>query len=185
MLKIRLRRAGKRHQPTYRVVVVEHTAPAQGSYLEAVGLYNPRAHEFSVKEDRVLHWLNNGAQPSERIAKLLTSTGVKHKLIVLPDYSRKPKKTTKNPAPEAAAPKAEEKPAEVTAEATTEEVASDAVTEETPTETAEETSTETTSETPAAEEAPSAEPTEPTEGGSNPEADAAVPAEETPAEEQE
>lgn len=102
MLKIRLRRVGKRNQPSYRVVVVEHTKKVQGSYLEALGTYNPRARAFAVNEDRVLHWLDNGAQPSERIAKLLTSVKMKHKLINLPDYDRKPKRKSKKAQPEAA-----------------------------------------------------------------------------------
>lgn len=100
MLKIRLRRVGKRNQPSYRVVVVEHTQKSQGSYLEALGSYNPRAGIFAVKQDRVLYWLDNGAQPSERMAKLLTSINLKHKLISLPDYNRKPKRAPKKTAPE-------------------------------------------------------------------------------------
>lgn len=113
MLKIRLRRVGKRNQPSYRVVVVEHTTKAQGSYLENLGNYNPRANEFAVKQDRVLHWLSVGAQPSERMAKLLTKAGVTHKQIVLPDYDRKPKRKSKKAQPEA--PVAEQ-PAEPTAD---------------------------------------------------------------------
>lgn len=104
MLKIRLRRTGKKNQPSYRVVVVEHTAPVQGSYLELLGTYNPRATKFEVNAERVLHWMNNGAQPSERVAKLLKNAGVEHKLIVLPDYTRKPKRAPKKAVPEAAAP---------------------------------------------------------------------------------
>lgn len=113
MLKIRLRRVGKRNQPSYRVVVVEHTTKVQGSYLENLGNYNPRANEFAVKQDRVLHWLSVGAQPSERMAKLLTKAGVTHKQIVLPDYDRKPKRKSKKAQPEA--PVAEQ-PAEPTAD---------------------------------------------------------------------
>ncbi len=103
MLKIRLRRIGKRHQPSYRIVVTEHTAPIQGKYLEPVGFYNPRAasNTSTVKEDRVLHWLNNGAQPSERVTKLLIAHKVEHKLIELPDYSRKPKRVSKKAQPAA------------------------------------------------------------------------------------
>lgn len=95
MLTIRLRRAGKRHQPAYRVVITEHTAPIQGKFLEVVGTYNPRARHFAVKEDRILHWLEHGAQPSERMAKLLVSSGIKHRLLALPDYDRKPKRSPK------------------------------------------------------------------------------------------
>ncbi|MEK7461367.1 MAG: 30S ribosomal protein S16 [Patescibacteria group bacterium] len=98
MLKIRLRRVGKKNQPSYRVVVVEHTAPVQGSYHELLGSYNPRVRSFIVKQDRVLHWLDHGAKPSERLAKLLTSAGITHKHIVLPDYDRKPKQAPKKAA---------------------------------------------------------------------------------------
>lgn len=101
MLTIRLRRAGKRHQPTYRVVITEQTAPIQGKFLEVVGTYNPRARQFAVKEDRILYWLDHGAQPSERMAKLLTTTGMKHRLLALPDYDRKPKRSPKKKATEA------------------------------------------------------------------------------------
>ena len=127
MLKIRLRRVGKKNQPSYRIVVVEHTAPVQGSYLELLGSYNPRASVFKVNNDRVLHWLNHGAQPSERMAKLLKSAGVEHKLIVLPDYDRKPKHPPKKapavaatPAPAAAAPTEVVKPTEEAAPEVTE-----------------------------------------------------------------
>lgn len=121
MLKIRLRRVGKKNQPSYRVVVVEHTKKIQGSYLEALGTYNPRARAFAVKQDRVLYWLDHGAQPSERMAKLLTSIKVVHKQITLPDYDRKPKRGPKKAVPET--PKTTEK-AEV-AETPTENVGSD------------------------------------------------------------
>ncbi len=104
MLRIRLRRTGKRHQPSYRVVIVEHTAPVQGSYLESVGHFNPRASQLTINQDRVVFWLDRGAQPSERIAKLLTTLGMSHKLISLPDYERKPKRTKKKAPKSAAAP---------------------------------------------------------------------------------
>lgn len=168
MLKIRLRRVGKRHQPAYRVVVVEHTAPVQGSYLELVGTYNPRARQFAVNQDRVIHWLDRGAQPSERVAKLLTSTGVTHKLIVLPDFDRKPKRVSKKAPVEKAAPVAKvEEPAAATDEAPT--------VEETPSEVpAEQTAAETT-ET-ATEESAAVS----TEEGSTPPEEAAVTEEEQP-----
>lgn len=163
MLKIRLRRAGKRHQPTYRVVIVEHTAPAQGSYLEAVGTYNPRASQFTVNQDRVLHWLNHGAQPSERMAKLLQKAGVKHKLIVLPDYDRKPKKAAKKAAPETVPATTE--PADQTGQTPAPEVSETDQSSEEPT-----TSTQTAEEESATEAAPA--------GESTPEADAELSASE-------
>ena len=78
MLKIRLRRTGAKKQPAYRVVVAESTAPRDGTFIENLGHYNPLTTPttFTVKEDRVREWLQRGAQPTERVARLLTSRGI-------------------------------------------------------------------------------------------------------------
>ena len=78
MVRIRLRRVGLRHQPTYRVVVADKESPRDGRFLEIIGIYNPRSEPFTleVKEDRVYHWMSNGAQPSESLEKLFKSTGI-------------------------------------------------------------------------------------------------------------
>jgi small subunit ribosomal protein S16 len=77
MVKIRLMRVGKRKQPTYRVVVADSRSPRDGRIIEAIGHYNPR-NEPSIVEinsDRVVHWLERGAQPSGTVKKLLQITG--------------------------------------------------------------------------------------------------------------
>ena len=78
MLKIRLRRTGAKKQPAYRVVVAESTAPRDGTFLEILGHYNPLTNPttFEIKEERVREWLSRGAQPSDRVARLLTSRGI-------------------------------------------------------------------------------------------------------------
>ena len=78
MLKIRLRRTGAKKQPSYRVVVAESTAPRDGTFLEILGHYNPLTEPttFEVKEERVREWLRQGAQPTERVARLLTARGI-------------------------------------------------------------------------------------------------------------
>lgn len=78
MLKIRLRRMGKRKQPTFRMVVAESTAPRDGKFVEIIGSYNPRTEPETVqmKKDRVLHWLQVGAQPTESVARILKTHGV-------------------------------------------------------------------------------------------------------------
>jgi len=78
MVRIRLRRIGLRHQPVYRVVVADKESPRDGRFLEVIGIYNPRTEPFTleVKEDRVYHWMSNGAQPSESMEKLFKSTGI-------------------------------------------------------------------------------------------------------------
>ncbi len=77
MVKIRLRRTGAKKQPTYRVVVTDSHMPRDGRFIEIIGHYNPRTEPTTVqiKEDRVLHWLSMGAQPSETVQNLLKNLG--------------------------------------------------------------------------------------------------------------
>jgi len=78
MVRIRLRRTGLRHQPSYRIVVADKESPRDGRFLEIVGFYNPRTEPFTfdVKEDRVYDWMMKGAQPSEALAQLFRSVGL-------------------------------------------------------------------------------------------------------------
>ncbi len=82
MLRIRLRREGAKAQPVYRIVVAEREHPRDGRFIEIVGEYNPRTEPTYVKVDeaRALHHLNNGAQPSEAVERLLKSTGTLERL---------------------------------------------------------------------------------------------------------
>ncbi|HVP20222.1 MAG TPA: 30S ribosomal protein S16 [Anaerolineaceae bacterium] len=78
MVRIRLRRIGLRHQPSYRVVVADKESPRDGRFLEILGSYNPRTNPFMLKldEERAYHWLSVGAQPSESVLKLFKSVGL-------------------------------------------------------------------------------------------------------------
>ncbi len=78
MIKIRLRRTGQKHQPSYRVVVADKDAPRDGKFIEILGHYNPRTEPvtFEVKADRVQHWISVGAQPSETVHRLLHQRGM-------------------------------------------------------------------------------------------------------------
>lgn len=71
MLKIRLARHGRKNLPFYRIVLTEHTRPAQSGYKLVLGWFNPIAHEMDVNLDEVKLWLSKWAQLSERVAKLL------------------------------------------------------------------------------------------------------------------
>lgn len=75
--KIRLTRLGKKRQPTYRVVVMDSRKPRDGKYIEQLGIYDPRQEPslITIDNDRALHWLNTGAQPTERVQKLLEISG--------------------------------------------------------------------------------------------------------------
>ena len=78
MVRIRLRRIGLRHQPSYRIVVADKESPRDGRFLEIIGSYNPRTNPFTMqlKEDRVYHWMSVGAQPSESVLQLFKSVGL-------------------------------------------------------------------------------------------------------------
>lgn len=78
MVRIRLRRIGKKKQPAYRVVVTDSRAPREGAFIEAIGRYNPRTEpsEIEIDAERARVWLSEGAQPSEAVVKLLKIAGV-------------------------------------------------------------------------------------------------------------
>jgi small subunit ribosomal protein S16 len=78
VLKIRLRRTGARKKPNYRIVVAESTAPRDGKYVEILGTYDPLTEPATIKldGDRAKHWLSVGAQPTDRVVKLLAREGL-------------------------------------------------------------------------------------------------------------
>ncbi len=76
--RIRLKRTGSRHQPHFRVVVVDQRKSRDGRSVEEIGYYNPRTDPatINIKEDRALYWLGVGAQPSETVRSLFKKAGV-------------------------------------------------------------------------------------------------------------
>lgn len=81
MVRIRLRRVGAKKQPSYRVVVTEKHTPRDGRFIEVIGFYNPRTEPptMEVNEERAIHWLSNGAQPSEAVSRILVKLGIMDK----------------------------------------------------------------------------------------------------------
>jgi len=77
MVRIRLRRVGAKKQPSYRVVVADSRSPRDGRFVEVIGFYNPRTEPetVTIKEERALHWLSVGAQPSRAVIRLLKNQG--------------------------------------------------------------------------------------------------------------
>jgi small subunit ribosomal protein S16 len=69
---------GKKKQPIYKIVAADARSPRDGRFLEAVGLYNPltEPHSVDIKEERVLYWLKNGAQPTKTVKSLLRQQGI-------------------------------------------------------------------------------------------------------------
>ncbi len=78
MLRIRLRRVGKKKQPMYRIVVADSRAPRDGAFVENIGYYHPLNNPSTIvlDEARAKHWLDHGAQPSDRVAKILKIQGI-------------------------------------------------------------------------------------------------------------
>jgi len=78
VVKIRLRRVGRKKAPMYRIVVADSKSPRDGKFIEIVGQYQPRTGDqaLNLNTERVNHWLNVGAQPSDTVRSLLRKAGV-------------------------------------------------------------------------------------------------------------
>ena len=76
-VKLRLTRVGKTKQPQYRIVAADSRSPRDGRFIQIVGTYNPRTDPstLNVDNDKAVKWLMDGAQPTERVKKLLEVTG--------------------------------------------------------------------------------------------------------------
>lgn len=94
-LKIRLARRGSKKRPFYHIVVADARAPRDGNYIEKLGFYNPMAEQGGKEErvrldnDKAKEWIGKGAQPTERVEKLLGQAGV----IAMPAIPNRPKKS--------------------------------------------------------------------------------------------
>jgi small subunit ribosomal protein S16 len=88
MLAIRFKRVGRKHQPSFRIVVAEKRSKRDGLSIDDIGFYNPITKEFGVKKERLEHWLKFGAKPTPTVHNLL----VNHKLISGPKIKIKTKK---------------------------------------------------------------------------------------------
>ncbi|MCU4183772.1 30S ribosomal protein S16 [Acidiferrimicrobium sp. IK] len=76
-VKLRLMRIGKKKQPVYRVVAADSRSPRDGRFIEILGTYEPRIEPSRVliDNDRAVHWLSEGAQPTDTVTRLLTQSG--------------------------------------------------------------------------------------------------------------
>ena len=79
MVRIRLARGGAKKKPYYRFVVADQRCKRDGRYLEHIGFYNPMVKEnrFEIDVERLKHWLSTGAQPSDRVGKLMKLANIK------------------------------------------------------------------------------------------------------------
>jgi len=107
-VKIRLSRAGAKKRPFYHIVIADANSPRDGKFIERVGSYNPmlpadHADRVLLVTERLVHWIANGAQATDRVAKFLGKAG----LIKMPVYAEQPKQSLpKKKAQERAAERA-------------------------------------------------------------------------------
>lgn len=99
-VKLRLMRMGKTKQPTYRLVAADSRSPRNGRFIELLGTYEPRRETpgFTVNKEKIEQWLGKGAQPTERVQKLLEENGVvdkavSSKTLVAKKQAKRPMKT--------------------------------------------------------------------------------------------
>lgn len=137
-VKLRLMRMGKKKQPTYRVVAADSRSPRNGRFIEIIGTYEPRQDPSVIKIDneRAVHWLQHGAQPTDRVAKLLKISGAwtEHtgETIDAAVPTQAPKKSKKQLEKEAEAAEAAE--VEASADDSVDEAADEAPAEDAPAE---------------------------------------------------
>lgn len=144
-LAMRLSRGGRKKAPFYRVVVADSRAPRDGKFIERVGTYNPLLakdddNRVNLNVERIKYWLDEGAQPSDRVAKFLGQAGI----TAMPEQKNNPQKA--KPKAKAQERLREKEEAAAAAKEAAEAPAEEAPAEETPAE-------EAAAEAPAEEEA--------------------------------
>ena len=79
--KIRLKRIGRRNSPFYRMVAIDSRKRRDGAAIEQLGWYNPidTNHSYDLDQDRIFHWLGEGAEPTDAAKKLLRNAGISHR----------------------------------------------------------------------------------------------------------
>lgn len=104
-VKIRLRRMGAKHQPSYRIVIADSRSPRDGRYIDQVGFYNPLTNPavINVNKEKAIDWLRRGAEPTDTVAKLFTKFDIDPAVVRKPDYVAPPVESS---APTAAATRA-------------------------------------------------------------------------------
>ena len=132
-VSLRLSRGGSKKRPYYKIVIANSRAPRDGAFLEQVGTYNPLlakddANRVRLVEDRVRYWLGVGAQPTDRVARMLDKAGIKERAATVNPKKGEPGQKAKDRAEEKAekAREAEEAAAAAAAAPAAEEVAAEA-----------------------------------------------------------
>ncbi|MBS9334512.1 30S ribosomal protein S16 [Fructobacillus sp. M1-13] len=104
-VKIRLKRMGAKKRPFYRVVIADSRSPRDGRFIETVGTYNAVANpaEVTLDEEKIMGWLENGAQPSDTVRNLLSKAGIMTKFAATKSGKKPASAKAAKPAKKAAA----------------------------------------------------------------------------------
>jgi len=118
MLALKLKRIGKKHQASFRLIVIEKRSKLVGKYAEDLGWYNPREDKMEFNKERVSYWIKNGAQPTDTVHNLLITAGIIEGKKIAVHKKAKTKKVdvssaSSGQAAAAGAPSAEVKPAPI------------------------------------------------------------------------
>lgn len=121
MLIIRLRRTGKRGQPSYRIVVTDQRKSVYSPYIEMLGHYDPQTKVIVLNKEKAETWMEKGAKPSNTVAKIFEKQGLKHKSIVIKKFRAVSKKELEAQKAQEEAERAKEQAAKEAAKAAFEE----------------------------------------------------------------
>ncbi len=99
MVKIRLKRQGKKFTPSYRIIATQARSKRDGRAIEDLGFYSPMSKEIKVKKDRIEYWLGVGAKPTSTVANILIKESIiKPSKNKKSTYSKKPKRKSQERA---------------------------------------------------------------------------------------
>jgi small subunit ribosomal protein S16 len=76
MLKLRLKKIGRKRQPSYRIIIITNTSRRDGKAIDEVGYYNPITKEISFNSEKIIEWLKNGVQPTDTVKRLLQTATI-------------------------------------------------------------------------------------------------------------
>ena len=130
MVKLRLKRYGKKREASYRIVAIDSRARRQGRPIQELGYYNPRTKETILQAAEIAKWLKKGAQPSDTLRALLNKARIFDMVNSGEEISSEPVTIEAAPKKEAPAPKKEEPAAEAATEEVAEEATEEAATED-------------------------------------------------------
>lgn len=98
MVRLRLKRIGRKHSPHYRIVATDSRSPRDGRFIEELGWFNPKSNDipYKINVEGIKKWLSNGAQPSDTVKGILIREGILERDKGVP-LDRKKRKPIKNP----------------------------------------------------------------------------------------